>query len=143
MNDINEMNVEEKSGYVYCLSNPIYKGVYKVGLTKNEPMIRMRQLYSTGVPMPFRLEFAKFVPDCRQSESNIHQLLSAKGSRVNPKREFFEVKLNVIRKLFDELDGEYYSQNEKAYLLEPMPPTEYCGFPRFFYYCCPISICNK
>ncbi len=46
-------------GYIYCLSNPMYKGIYKVGQTKNNVSIRKNQLYTTGVIMPFKIEFVK------------------------------------------------------------------------------------
>ncbi len=46
-------DAKKTDGYIYCLSNPLYEGIYKVGMTKNDPYTRMRQLYSTGVPLPF------------------------------------------------------------------------------------------
>jgi hypothetical protein len=52
----------EDEGYIYCLSNASFEpNIYKIGITKNEPNVRMMQLQTTGVPMPFKLEFAKKV----------------------------------------------------------------------------------
>jgi hypothetical protein len=46
------------SEYVYCLSNPTYiTDLYKIGFTHNNPHKRAEELYSTGVPSDFVIEF--------------------------------------------------------------------------------------
>jgi hypothetical protein len=98
-------------GYVYCLSNPLYDGIYKVGFTANEPDIRMNQIYSTGVPLPFKLEFAKKVNNFQTKEKTLHKILTQYGERINPRREFFKISLAEIRTFFDLMDGTYYVEN--------------------------------
>ena len=98
-------------GYVYCLSNPLYDGIYKVGFTANEPDIRMNQIYTTGVPLPFKLEFAKKVNNYQAKEKTLHKILTQYGERINPRREFFKISLPEIRTFFDLIDGTYYVEN--------------------------------
>jgi T5orf172 domain len=94
-----------EEGYIYCLSNPLYPNTYKVGTTKKDPKIRAKQLYTTGVPEPFKIEFAKKTQDYKRKEVIVHDLLSTCGQRFH-KREFFNVSLDTIRKLFELIDGE-------------------------------------
>ena len=99
-------------GYIYCLSNEMYNGVYKIGFTKKNPILRKQQLFTTGVPFKFKLEFAKKVNDYKDKEKYLHDILSLKGSRINKKREFFKEDLEEIKKLFDEIDGEWFINNK-------------------------------
>ena len=97
-------------GYIYCLSNPLYNGIYKVGMTENDPKIRKEQLNTTGVPLPFKIEFAKKVNDYKEKEKLLHKLLTQYGERINPKREFFKISLEEIKAFFDLIDGEVYQE---------------------------------
>ena len=41
------------SSIVYALNNPAMPGIVKIGKTdRDNPMVRMNELYSTGVPLP-------------------------------------------------------------------------------------------
>jgi hypothetical protein len=106
--NINSENIN--IGYIYCMSNPIYNGIYKVGITENDPKIRKEQLNTTGVPLPFRIEFAKKVKDYKEKEKLLHKLLTQYGERINPKREFFKISLEEIKAFFDLMDGEIYQE---------------------------------
>ena len=96
-------------GYIYCFSNPIYLNIYKVGFTTNNPHYRRKQINTTGVPLPFKLEFAKKVNNYKDKEKIIHKILSSLGNRINPKREFFKINLEHIELLFELIDGEWYN----------------------------------
>ncbi len=75
---------------VYVLSNPAMPGLIKIGKTQNEDAtIRMSQLYTTGVPFPFDVEFACRVPNPDEVERALHTAFAPQ--RVNPKREFFKI----------------------------------------------------
>jgi hypothetical protein len=50
----------------------------------------MRQLYSTGVPIPFDCEFACRVKDANAVERALH--LAFGMTRLNPNREFFRIE---------------------------------------------------
>jgi len=96
----------QESGYIYCLSNESYSDKYKIGCTKHDPFIRIKQLNTTGVPTPFKLEFAKRVMNYSDKEKEIHNKLDI--HRVNKNREFFKINLSSIRELFELVDGEWY-----------------------------------
>lgn len=50
---------EKQSQIVYILTNPVMLGIIKIGKTTQfEVSERMKQLYNTGVPVPFDCAFA-------------------------------------------------------------------------------------
>jgi len=76
---------------VYVLTNPAMPGLVKIGRTNHEDAnIRIGELYSTGVPVPFKLEFACKVPNAKEVEKAMH--LAFAPNRVNPRREFFQIE---------------------------------------------------
>jgi hypothetical protein len=75
------------ASYVYILSNPSMPGVVKIGRSTSGGHSRGRDLFQTGVPERFVLEFEIYSPDHEMLESLVHEKMSA--HRVNPKREFF------------------------------------------------------
>jgi hypothetical protein len=76
---------------VYVLTNPAMPGLVKIGRTySDEASARIAQLYSTGVPFPFKLEFACKVENPDEVEQALH--LAFAPNRVNPKREFFSIE---------------------------------------------------
>lgn len=83
----------EDYGLVYVLTNPAMPGLVKIGMTNRVDMEqRMRELYGTGVPVPFKCEYA-----CKVKKSNtklLEQVLHTAFSpnRVNPQREFFDIE---------------------------------------------------
>ena len=75
---------------VYVLTNPAMRGLVKIGCTTNEDAnIRIGQLYTTGVPVPFTLEFACRVENAKEVERALH--LAFGPDRINPQREFFSI----------------------------------------------------
>jgi len=100
------MSFQKNIGWVYCMSNPSIPGLLKVGMTERTPEIRARELFTTGVPTPFKIEFAKKVLNPLQKEKTIHKLLLKK--RTNPNREFFSVSLEIVKDLFNLMDGEIW-----------------------------------
>jgi len=73
------------------LTNPAMPGVVKIGRTSAEDVsLRLAQLYSTGVPLPFDLSFACRVPNSDEVEKALHQAFGP--YRINPKREFFKIE---------------------------------------------------
>ena len=93
-------------GYIYCLSNCGMPGLVKIGFTADStPLEWSSQLYTTGVPYPFQIEFSKYVKDPDKKERLIHAILGERGERVNPSREFFSTNISQVRMLFDLIDG--------------------------------------
>jgi hypothetical protein len=76
---------------VYVLTNPSMPGLVKIGFTADEDANRrIGQLYTTGVPVPFKLEFACRVPNAQEVERALH--LAFGPHRINPNREFFRIE---------------------------------------------------
>ena len=107
-------------GWIYCMSNKAFPTLLKIGQTKNLPTARAEQLYSTGVPYPFKIEFAKKIENYEKREKIIHSILEKITKRVNPKREFFEASVRDVRPIFDLIDGDDYIEvpEEECLLLK-------------------------
>lgn len=74
---------------VYILTNEAMPGLVKVGMTNSDLAGRIKQLYQTGVPLPFELFFACEVNNASTVES---RLLDAFGDhRVSRNREFLRI----------------------------------------------------
>lgn len=92
-------------GYVYVLSNPSMPGLLKIGRSEADPQIRAAQLYTTGVPEPFRIEFVWYCDDHEAVEKELHESFA---DNRKPGREFFEVEpLHIIEYLINDHIGEY------------------------------------
>jgi hypothetical protein len=75
---------------VYVLTNEAMPGLVKIGRTKQEDAnARIADLYTTGVPVPFTLEYACKVPNSKEVEAALHTAFAP--HRINPKREFFQI----------------------------------------------------
>ena len=75
---------------VYVLTNPAMPGLVKIGRTDGDDVNpRVTQLYTTGVPFPFTVEFACRVPNPDEVEAALHHAFNP--NRINPKREFFQI----------------------------------------------------
>ena len=83
-----------KPGYIYILTNESMPGMVKIGRTERQPETRSKELHTTGVPQPFKLEYFVFVEDCHTAEYQIHSLLEKKGLRNSKNREFFNMEVN-------------------------------------------------
>ena len=98
-------------GYIYCMTNPAFKdGLVKIGLTMRTPEERRRELASTGVPLPFVVEFAKRVSEPAEKEKCLHLILEDK--RVNCDREFFVCPVAEVRALFEMYEGTWWVLEE-------------------------------
>jgi len=76
------------SGFIYIISNPSFSdGLLKIGKSQKDPTLRKDELYSTGVPEPFEVEYYAFVEDHDATELLIHKIL--KNFRPQNRREFF------------------------------------------------------
>jgi len=96
-------------GYVYCLSTKTHN-LLKIGRTKRNPLKRAIELSNTGVPDKFKVEISKKVKDCVETEKLIHNEL--KKFRWNKKKEFFNVSLNYVKNIFDNINSEEEINND-------------------------------
>ncbi len=96
-------------GIVYLLTNPVMPGLVKIGMTTRKDIdARMKELYSTGVPLPFKCEYACKVKksECAKLESALHEAFAP--YRINANREFFRIHVDqakAILKFFDHGDA--------------------------------------
>lgn len=78
-------------GIIYVLTNPAMPGLVKIGKTSRETVdLRLNELYSTGVPVPFECAFAGRVGDYSKVEKAFHTAFGP--YRINEKREFFQIE---------------------------------------------------
>lgn len=99
-----------KAGHVYVISNigSFGRGVFKVGMTRRlEPKERVRELCSGSVPFPFDIHMMISSKDAPALETALHRrLYKMRINRVNPRKEFFKIDIDSIRKLVEEHHGE-------------------------------------
>ncbi len=108
-------------GYIYCLSNPSLKdNILKIGkVSKGDnnrtPEIRANEISNTtGVVLPYVVEFAIKVNDCEKLERQIHKIYKEK--RINLKREFFSITKEEVYELFKSyviMGAEFYKEEEE------------------------------
>lgn len=80
---------------VYVLTNPAMPGLVKIGKTTQlEVADRMKQLYGTGIPVPFDCVFACQVKDAGEVEKALHFAFG--NVRINPNREFFRIEAERV-----------------------------------------------
>lgn len=102
------MAKQDNRGIVYVLTNSAMPGLVKIGMTTRESIdTRMKELYSTGVPVPFDCVYAceVKVSDCAKIEKALHKAFEP--NRINANREFFTIKpeqATAILELFDRKD---------------------------------------
>lgn len=93
------------AGIIYVLTNEAMPGLVKIGkTTQDRPQVRMDQLYTTGVPVPFDCAIAMRVEDPSAIEQALH--IAFGPQRINARREFFtiapEQAIAIIRQLGSE-----------------------------------------
>lgn len=67
------------------------------------------ELFQTGLPTPFKIEFSKKVKNARDSERILHKYF--RRQRINENREFFHVDLPKIRSQFHKLPGTWWESH--------------------------------
>ena len=100
------------TGTIYCMKNPMLVGetTCKIGKTKQHVSRRLCSANSETFNFPeWRVEYAKEVDDVDAVEVKIHALLTALDARMSPRREMFDVSLEIVKKIFDLVPGTYYT----------------------------------
>lgn len=89
-------------GIVYLLTNPVMPGLVKIGMTTQKEIDqRMKELYTTGVPLPFECQFACKVKksDCAKIEKALHTAFEPQ--RINANREFFRINVGQAKAILE------------------------------------------
>ena len=81
------------------MSNPAHSGLLKIGQTSKDPLVRRKDLSSTGVPEEFVIEYQALSSDYEALEKKIHRKLS--DVRLSKGKEFFKISvpeaINITR----------------------------------------------
>ena len=79
-------------GYVYVATNPAMPDIVKIGsTTRRDAESRISQLFTTSVPVPFKLEYAAAIADDPSGvEKALHKVFAPQ--RLHPRREFFSIE---------------------------------------------------
>ena len=95
----------KESGYVYILTNPSFKEDWvKIGMCSTSVEQRVKQLDSTGVPLPFEIFATMQTSKYKQAEKLIHSFISKfTNLRIRNNREFFNVKPEEALEIFKQV----------------------------------------
>ena len=91
---------------VYVLTNPAMPGIVKIGMSnKLDVQLRMADLYTTGVPLPFDCVIAREIEDrgAAEIERALHTAFGP--NRINSSREFFQVEPEQVEVLLRVMPG--------------------------------------
>ena len=111
------------SGFLYILSNAAYPGMLKIGKTTVAPQQRAEELWTTGVPLPFRIEEVLRVEDVDKAEASVHRILD--NARVHPDREFFELSLeSALEYILPVLGKRKVNKKDAKELLQQLPVSK-------------------
>ena len=77
------------------MSNQSFKNSYiKIGKSSKDPEVRKKNLYTTGVPKEFNLEYYALVENYHRVERAVHNKF--KENRIEYNREFFDIKIDYV-----------------------------------------------
>ncbi len=91
------------AGIVYCFWNPSMPDLVKIGMTTRGVEERLAEANKKNTWQPERFEciLFKVVDDAAACEKQIHTVLSDMGTRVNKRREFFRVSIDIARDVIE------------------------------------------
>ncbi len=91
-------------GWIYVLSSESLPGLVKIGQSSNDPSMRAAELYTTGVPSPFKVEYKGLFDNYARLERAVHVTLA--DFRHSGKREFFSVSIETAISAIRAVAGE-------------------------------------
>jgi len=92
------INRGDGNQWIYILSNPTIPDTLKIGYTNLSPELRAKQISSsTGVVVPFKVEWAFWCYDGCLMENEVH--IASKEYRISNQREFFQVDLEEAKNI--------------------------------------------
>ena len=94
---------KQKDGYVYVISNPAWKGWYKVGMAVDS-QDRCGSYQTSSPHRDYRLEYSKYFLNRKVAEEIAHDVISVISLDRNG--EWFKVSVNKIRKIIKGIDYE-------------------------------------
>lgn len=101
---------------VYAARNLAMPGLIKIGKTSRKADARLSQLYTSGVPVPFKYVIAV---ETERSAAEVEQALhrAFEPHRLNPAREFFEVEpehvVAILRLLGEDVTDQMQAADDR------------------------------
>lgn len=128
------------SEIVYVFSNPAMPGLVKIGKTNRESIDhRLKELFTTSVPLPFECEFACEVKKSKDVELALHTAFNP--YKIHPKREYFRImadqaiailkimsKKDITRKIRNDVNNNLTDIDKEAgkrYKIQKRPPLDF------------------
>lgn len=112
-------------GIVYLLTNPVMPGLVKIGMTTQQEVDkRMKELYTTGVPVPFECPFACRVKktDSAKIEKALHAAFAP--DRVNANREFFRINVDQAKAILELFHHEDVTEEVSDEIQDDLTPDD-------------------
>ena len=94
---------KQKDGYVYVISNPAWRGWYKVGMAVDS-QDRCGSYQTSSPHRDYRLEYSKYFLNRKVAEEIAHDVIS--DISLDRNGEWFRVSVNKIRKIIKGIDYE-------------------------------------
>ena len=117
-----EAEDDTEGDIVYILTNRYMPGLIKIGVTSNQDVrVRVRNLYTTEVPVPFDIVRAVRVDPTKDWEKRLHRAFDS--YRVNPRREFFEMPSETVTEILDGIAIEDVTPTDGMDEVLPDPPS--------------------
>ena len=91
---------KEKSGHVYVITNPTWKGWVKVGMAIDAED-RCKQYQTSSPYRDYTLQYKKFFANRSKAEQEVHKILINKGKTFNG--EWFQVSVKEAKKTIEAL----------------------------------------
>jgi len=92
--------------YVYILSNPSIPNMLKIGYTGKHPENRAKDISrATGVPTPYKVEWAFKCHDGELMEKEVHKALDY--CRVTGNKEHFAISLDEAKEVIENIGKKY------------------------------------
>ena len=110
---------DKEYGIVYVLSNPWMPGLVKIGKTTSSRLkARMQNLYGTGVPEQFKVEFSCSLglDEYSEVEQMLHNAFA--NQRVNKNREFFQIEPERVIPILDFVQKSHKNYRETTAQLQ-------------------------
>lgn len=107
------------AGWVYIISNKAMPGILKIGYTERTPYIRAYELYHTGCPYPYQVDYSIYVNKPYEVEQKAHELQRL----TNVGKEWFSCSYNDAIVSINQaitLTGSQIEESRKA----PQPTQE-------------------
>lgn len=106
INNVDYREANKRAGYVYVISNigAFGEDMYKIGMTRRlDPEERIDELSDASVPFHYDVHAMIFSDDAPGLETALHNAFEhQKVNKINPRKEFFHVPLNEIKKVVRE-----------------------------------------